>query len=219
MCEVEIENAISNLLTERPISDVLRKYLGYIKHIKKYEPSVIYDIGAGIGAFTKCTHLMFPESKIVLFDADEDNEKRYTGEDYNIVCLSNEKKEYKFYNNNDIPELNSYYKFTYSNNNDYKLLQTSTLTDVVNNKQIRYPDMIKINCCGAELDIIKGGINIIQKAKYLIVSMQNKEIFEKAPLISDVGPYIVNELGFVLEQILDPYGTGLYDYIFINKNI
>jgi hypothetical protein len=79
--------------------------------------------------------------------------------------------------------------------------------------------MIKINCCGSELDIIKGGISTIKKARYLIVSMQNKKIFEDAPLASEVGPYIIEHLGFELEQILDPYGSGLLDYIFINKNI
>ena len=215
----EIESVLTGLLTERPINDLLRKYLGYVKHIIKYEPMTIYDIGAGIGAFTKCCHLMFPEAKIVLFDANEDNEKHYTGEEYHIVCLSNEKGEKKFYNNTSIPELNSYYRYSNSSNSDYKLLEVDTLTNISNDKHIRYPDMIKINCCGSELDILKGGSLTIKKAKYLIVSMQNKEIFENAPLVSEVGPYIVEQLGFELEQILDPYGTGLYDYVFINKNI
>jgi hypothetical protein len=214
----DLEGSIIELLTERPTSDLVRKYLGYIKHIKKYEPNVIYDIGACIGAFSKLCHLIFPDAKVILFDADDSNEKRYTGEDYHIVCLSDTEGYRKFYNKSKIPELHSYYKSKYLED-DYKILETTTLTKIVHNKQFRYPDIVKINCCGAELDILKGGSSVIMKAKYLIVSVQNKEIFEKAPLVSEVGPYIVEQLGFTLEEIFDPYGTGLFEYVFINKNI
>jgi len=214
----DFEGMVSELLTERPISNMVRKYLGYLKHIKKYEPAVIYDIGAGIGAFTKLCHLMFPDSKVILFEADNVNEERYTGEDYNIVCLSDCIGERPFYNKSRIPEMHSYYKSQFLED-DSKLLSTTTLSKIVSDKHLSYPDIVKINCCGAELDIIKGGFHIIQKAKYLIVSSQNKEIFEKAPLASEVGPYIIEELGFNLEEILDSYGTGIIDYVFINKNI
>jgi len=215
----EIETVISGLLTERPISDLLRKYLGYIKHIKKYEPLTIYDIGAGIGAFTKCCHLMFPEAKIILVEADDCNEDKYTGEDYYIACLSDNEGERKFYNNTYIPELHSYNRYLNSDNYDYKLLETTTLDKLQRNKQFRFPDIVKIHCCGSELDIIKGGISIIKKAKYLFVSVQGKELFDNAPSSSEIGIYITEQLGFELEEILDPYGSGLYEYVFINKNI
>jgi len=218
---MEIQDAIDKILTERPISDLNRRYLGYLKHIQKLEPNVIYDIGSSIGAYSKFCHLLFPDSKVILFEADDYFVPRYEGEDYHIVCLSDEdNKEVKFYNDSllkDIKEIHSYYK-SGGLTEKYKTLTTRTLDNYVMDKMLSLPDIIKINTCGSELDIIKGGINTIKKAKYLIVKMQNDDTFNGAAQASVVGPYIMDQ-GFVLEEILDSFGTKVVDYVFKNKNI
>jgi len=218
--ESELKNIVTNLLTKNPISDLNRKYLGYLKHIQKFEPRVIYDIGASMGAYSKFCHLLYPDAKIILFEANNVYENNLIGEDYNIVCLSDEDKEVKFYNNPkniDNFEVSSYYKSTVVND-DFKILETKTLDNFVYNNGIAFPDLIKITCNGAELDIIKGGLHTIKRCKYLCVRLQNYELFEGAPTANIVGPFII-ELGFELQQILDTYGNRIVDYIFKNKNI
>jgi FkbM family methyltransferase len=213
-----IEIEVTRLLTEHPISDINRKYLGYLKHIRKFEPRVIYDIGAGIGAYSKFCHLLFPEARIILIDAEEDNSYRYVGEEYHIACLGKEDNtEIKFYNKTQSNELHSCYKTIFLQD-EFKILNTVKLDTFVKDKGLPFPDIIKICCCGSELDIMKGGEDIIKKTKYLVVNAQYKEIFIGAPFAKNIGPYVIS-LGFELEDILDSYGNGLVDYVFINKNI
>jgi len=221
--ESEIQNVVDSLLTRRPVNDLIRKYLAYLKHINKFEPLVIYDIGSSLGAFTKLCHLLHKDSKIYLFEADDVFEKEYNGEDYYIVCLGAENdKEVNFYNSpkyNDNNDVNSLYKCT-SLNDDFKVLKTRTLDSIVSEKSLRYPDLIKINCNGSELDIIKGGVDTIKKCKYLIVKMQTISFYEGAPLFNEVVKCFEDlDLEFEIIQILDPFGNGLVDYVFKNKNV
>ena len=56
------------------------------------------------------------------------------------------------------------------------------LNTVVKNNHFLLPDLIKMDVQGAELDIIKGGLDIINNAKYLIVELQDTEYNRGAPL-------------------------------------
>jgi len=216
-----MEDIITTLLTEKPIEQLPRRYFGYLKHIQKFEPRVIYDIGSHIGAYTKYFHILYPDAKVILFEANDVFIPKYNGEDYNIVCLSDEdNKEVKFYNNpkyKDNDEVCSYYKSNVVND-DFKILTTQKLDSLILYKGIRFPDMIKINCCGSELDIIKGGTNVIKQCKYLVVRLQNETFFEGAPTAKDIGTYIIS-LGFILEEMLDNFGNHFIDYVFKNNNI
>jgi FkbM family methyltransferase len=216
-----MEDIITTLMTDRPIEQLPRRYFGYLKHIQKFEPEVIYDIGSSVGAYTKYFHLLYPDAKVIMFEANDVFVPRYNGEDYNIVCLSDEdNKEVKFYNNpknKDNEEVCSYYKSIVVND-DFKIMTTQKLDSFVLYKGIRFPDVIKINCCGSELDIIKGGVNVVKQCKYLVVRLQNETFFECAPLAKEVGTFIMG-LGFVLEEMLDNFGTHFIDYVFKNINV
>jgi FkbM family methyltransferase len=216
-----MEDILRSLVTEKPIEQLPRRYFGYLKHIQKFEPLVIYDIGASIGSYAKFFHILYPDTKVILFEANDVFEPRYTGEDYHIVCLSDEdNKEVKFYNNpvnNDNFEVCSYYKSTVVKD-DFKLLNTTKLDTLVMKKGLMYPNMIKINCNGSELDIIKGGVETIKKCTYLIVRLQNYEFFREASIALVVGPYI-EDLGFKLEEMFNNYGNHFIDYVFKNNNI
>ena len=190
------------------------------KNIQKFKPSVIYDIGASIGSYAKFNHILFPDAKIILFEADDFFIPRYKGEDYHIVCLGDEDyKDITFYNetkNDGFPQAHSYYPSSVLNNDISKILKTTKLDTYVKENSLPKPDLIKINTSGSELDVIKGGVEIIKEAKYLIVNLQNTQTYYGAPIASDVGPYILS-LGFECEDMLDSYGNGFIDYVFKNK--
>jgi FkbM family methyltransferase len=216
----ELEQGLINILTEVPVTDVNRRYLAYLKKNKKFIPSVIYDIGASIGSYAKFNHILFPDAKIILFEADDFFIPRYKGEDYHIVCLGDEdNKEVTFFNetrHNGFPQAHSCFPSGFLNLNTFKTLKTCKLNTIVKEKSLPKPDLIKINVCGSELDIIKGGEEIIKEAKYLIVNLQNTYVYYGAPLAKEVCPYIMS-LGFECEDMLDSYGNGFIDYVFINK--
>jgi FkbM family methyltransferase len=219
--ESEIQTIVDNLLTHRPIDNLNRRYLGYLKHIKKYEAVNIFDIGSAWGAYSKYCNLLYPDAKTYLFEADSFYESKYSNMNYNIVCLGEEDdKEVKFYNNSaneNNPEVHSCYKSVVLKD-DFILLKTKKLDTLVIEKNLPIPDIVKISCNGSELDIIKGGLETIKFCTYLIVKIQNYELFEGAPVADVIGPYILG-LGFTLEQVLDCYGNRIVDYVFKNKNI
>jgi len=185
----------------------------YLLFLRKtgYNPKYFYDIGSSNQCWTKVISSIFPEVKCYTFDAHKPFNAEFP------ICLSNKDNEAViFYNHNE--HIKSYYLLTEKKSEDTELLYTIKLDTFVNEQSLEPPDIIKINCCGAEKDIIEGGIETIKKAKYLIVTLNNYEIFDDAPTAKITGPYI-QELGFNMINALDNNGLGLIDYVFKNKNI
>ena len=211
------EQVTDLLLEEKPLSSLQLRYLLFLQKIE-FKPSVFYDIGASHCAWSKAIKQIFPETTVVLFDASHKLGSLYEDDLHFFNCLSDEDgKEVNFYELSMDDRIKSYYKPKYCNDAP-TVLKTTKLDTLVNNNSLPEPTFIKINTCGSEYDIIKGGEETIKKAEYLIVTLQNEEIFAGAPTAHTVGPYI-ESLGFKLINVLDPLGTPLLDYVFKNKNI
>ena len=80
-------------------------------------------------------------------------------------------KNVKFYQNSEHPAGNSYYKEIGHKNSEiiypesnYSNEKTSTLSTIVKEFDFPMPDLIKFDVQGAELDIIKGSLDIINRA-------------------------------------------------------
>jgi len=205
------------LMEEKPLSSLELRYLLFLQKIG-FKPTVFYDIGASHCAWSKAIKQIFPETTVVLFDASHKLGSLYEDDLHFFNCLSDEDgKKVNFYEFELDDRINSYYKPKYCRDTPLKL-ETTKLDTLVNNNSLPEPTFIKINTCGSEYDIIKGGEETIKKAEYLIVTLQNEELFEGAPVAHKVGPYI-ESLGFKLINTLDPNGTSLLDYVFKNKNI
>jgi FkbM family methyltransferase len=178
----------------------LQKRLGYISNtwkiptdhvdfIKKLDinPKVIYDIGSCVLHWTNEVKQIFPYSEIILFEAMDEVEFLYKDYRYHLGVLSNSEKEIDFYQNLEHPGGNSYYR-EIGHPDSEKLFnksvkkKTSTLSSVVNKNKFPLPDLVKMDVQGCELDILKGGMDVINNAKYLIVELQHTNYNEGAPL-------------------------------------
>jgi FkbM family methyltransferase len=208
---------VTDYLKGEPQATLMIKYLLFLRRIG-FEPRVVYDIGAYNASWSNIIQEIFPDTRVILFDASLSNISHYSNKEYFTTCLSNEKKEVDFYELPNDKRVKSYYKPKTINNNSSIKITTDTLTEIINRYGLPYPDIIRINCCGAEKDIIEGGEEIIKKAKYLIVNLQNEELFNNAPLANITGPYI-NSLNFEIKNVLDLFNTPLIDYVFENKSI
>jgi FkbM family methyltransferase len=211
-----IRDTLEQLLTDRPISDLNRHYLKFIK--RSYEPMVLYDIGASNTAWTRFAQLIFPNATIYLFDANGEWVKSYQGKNYFEVCLGKDDESLvPFYNKSKYNHSRSFSCYKSDGmEDDFTITQTTTLDTFISLNNIPLPDIVKINTCGSEKDIIKGGENTIKNAKYLIVNLQNNDTWKGAPNASEVGPYI-QSLGFSLEDVLDSFGIPIVDYVFKKK--
>ena len=118
----------------------------------------------------------------ILFDGFSPYERLYKGYKYHIGILSDENdKVVKFYQNDFLFGGNSYYReIGYDNGSvfpeeNFLEKKTRTLDSIVEEKQFPYPDLLKIDVQGSELDILKGAKNVLKYVKYLIIELQNIE--------------------------------------------
>ena len=92
----------------------------------------------------------------------------------------------------------------YLENTNYKFLPerriTTTLKLIVP-KNVDY-DLIKMDVQGSELDIIKGGLDIIKKTKFLLLELQIFEYNKDAPMLSEVLTFL-KKINFDLVDIFD----------------
>ena len=163
----------------------------------------VLDIGAFKGEWTKTFKKYFPESNVLMIEANEDHEEdlKKVGE-YKIALLGEE----------DGKEVD-YYKAVgkIQTGNSIYLEQTTTEFKPVKKKTVRLPtligtnkhyDLIKMDVQGSELDIIKGALPIINNTTLLLLEVNLYQYNKGAPLIADVMDYI-SKLGFNLVDIVD----------------
>jgi len=178
-------------------------HVNYLLKLKNdgFEPKVIYDIGSCVLHWTNIVKKLWPNAKIILFDAFQPAEFLYSGYDYHIGVLSNvDNNIVKFYQNDYHPGGNSYYREIgcvhgdFFPVNKYIEMKTMTLDTIVKERGFPLPDLVKIDVQGAEIDIIKGGLNTINNAKRLIVELQHTEynqgalqVTESLPIIEGLG--------------------------------
>jgi FkbM family methyltransferase len=158
-----------------------------------FKPEVIYDIGACVLHWTRASKKVFPDAKYILFDAWEPAEPLYTEYDYHIGVLCDSERDVTFYQNDEMPYGNSYYReigtrvFPESTG---RIKHARSLDDIVRERGFPPPDLIKIDVQGAEKDIMKGGIETLKKAKYLIVEMQHTDYNKDAPHYDETGQWL-----------------------------
>ena len=209
---------VNDYLAGNPQTTMMIRYLLFLRRTG-FNPRVIYDVGAYNTSFANVVKEVFPDTRIILFDACKDNCEKMVGYEYYNCCLGDSSNEVDFYEVDD--KVKSYYKPTTHGSTPSDRITKSTiqkLDEVALKYGLPFPDLVRIDCCGSERDIINGGINTLFTTKYLIVNMQNEELFTGAPLAVTTGP-MIKSLGYVLKDVLDLYNTPLVDYVFENKSL
>lgn len=224
--EKEIENHIRYI---HSLDLLPHDHVEYLIHLKKcgFEPKVIYDIGSCVGHWEREAKKVWPNAKIILFDAlgllDFLYQEKFSDYDYHLGVLSSEDdKIVKFYQDPYNLGGNSYYREVGShcfNTPDhlYVYKKTKKLDTLVKERSFPLPDLIKMDVQGSEKDILEGALETLKTCKHLIVEMQCVDFNEGAPKVDVTGPYI-ESLGFMcIGNKFSDNGPDA-DYGFINKN-
>lgn len=178
-------------------------FLEFLEDKFKIKPQVIYDIGAAVLHFERHAKRIWPNAKIYCFDAFSPLEELYRNQkvNYQICCLSDvDDLEVKFYQNDMLFGGNSIFKEINDDvfpENQYVIKKTVTLDTLVNNKNIPYPDLIKIDAQSAELNILKGATQCLKCCSYLIVELQEIEYNKGGALKHEVIDYL-KSIGYML---------------------
>jgi FkbM family methyltransferase len=224
---LEIYHHLKNISLHRPIPIEHQNYLYKLKEEFNFSPKVIYDIGACVLHWTNISKEVWPNSKYILFEAMEESERLFKefNYEYQIGVLSDtDNKEVIFYKNTESPGGNSYYlenseysslaNDLYGNTNNQFKRKTMTLDTIRKNRNFPYPDLIKIDVQGCEIDILNGAKETIKNTKHLIVELQHVQYNIGAKLVEESIPIIEN-MGFKLISPKFAVNSADADYHFI----
>jgi FkbM family methyltransferase len=186
-------------------------------------PQVIYDIGACVLHWTNEAHRVWPDAQYYVFDAMDSVEFIYQEEGlrYHIGVLSDTERAVDFYQNDEHPGGNSYYLENaavnpeapaYFNEQHRRRLRTATLDSVVKQNGFPWPDLLKIDVQGAELDVLRGGAECLKHCNHVILELQVVEYNTGAPLRDTVINYMADQ-GFVCHGLFSNNGPD-GDYYF-----
>ncbi len=209
----ETQHRFIDLRNQRLLPTGHVNYLHKMKNDFDIKPKVIYDIGACVLHWTDEAKRVWNDATFIVFEAMKETEFLYKNEGllyHNEVLGSQDGSVVSFYKNVTHPGGNSYYRenidfnkeaLDYFPDSSKETRVTMTLDSVVEQRGFPYPNLIKMDVQGAELDIIKGATNILKYCNDLILELQVVEYNKNAPLRDEVIDYL-NSIGFYL------VGTG-----------
>lgn len=174
--------------------------------LNKYNLKSCLDIGAHVGNFYRELNSACKIEKWLLIEANKECEGQLStlGVPYKICLLSDTEKELIYYRNKHDKTCtgNSYYReLTHHYNDDNMIVEkilSATLESVVGDESY---DLIKLDTQGSEIDIMKGGISVLRRAKVVVVETSIKPYNFDAPLQNDVLLFMKNN-GFELVNVL-----------------
>jgi FkbM family methyltransferase len=201
-----------------------------LKHELGFVPRTILDVGAQIGDFYRECKQTWPDSQVMMIEATRECEPylKDTGGNYLIAVLSDEKKTIPFYKTK-LAETNTgnsvYKELTKAYSDDNLITEqrsTYTLDELYGAAEVF--DLIKLDTQGSEIDIMRGGSELIKNTTAIIIEVSNVEYNENAPLVDEVSEYM-ERIGFTYNMeigrsysndFLTTDGVIQRDYVFVN---
>ena len=180
-------------------------------------PKSILDIGAHTGQFHGWSKRVWPDVGVFMIEANplhKDTLNKLAmvnGDSSLIAALGDEVREVTFYTRSDKPQTegNSYYK-----EHNYwdipQLVQESKvilkrLDDIFEDDAVF--DLIKVDTQGSELDILKGGKNLVSRASAIILEVSYIEYNEGAHNQQETLDYM-EEIGFTQKMSIGEHYNG-----------
>ena len=235
MQKISIEKYIES---SSPIKNELRILFSKNKQL------LIFDIGSCEGEDSIRYSRLFPNSKICSFEALPKNQEKIKGnikkyEVTNIklftIALSDKKGFFDFYISSGQPPHDKNNSFWDYGNKSSSLLkpddkyqkhewlkfnkaikvQTDTLKDVCNHNNIKEIDFIHLDVQGAELKVLEGAGDIINKIKTVWLEVEKISLYKNQPLNIDIEKFFIKR-NFI--KIKDTTNKISGDQLYINKN-
>ena len=165
---------------------------------------IVYDIGAHRGAWTAGVRRSLPGARFFLFEANEGlaHALSKTGDSYFTAVLSSEERPVEFFGAGTSGD--SYFRELtdrYAAVPPTTRLAT-TLDQMIDKHSLPYPDFIKADVQGAELDVLTGGIKALNHAKLVLLECPILPYNLGAPKIDEYFSFM-DEHGFTVLQFVD----------------
>lgn len=187
-----------------------------------FNPEFVVDIGAYHGEWTSSFLEVFPNTTVLMIEAQRSKEMHLHKIchlnpkcRYQIELLSSEKgKSIAFYENETASHVVNY-------DEDNTVRIDSDTIDCVMEKEMLYPDFIKLDVQGHELEILKGGETTLKNAEFCLLEVSLLELSGEPSFATVID--FMDQRGFQAYDICQfmrrPFDHALYqvDLLFINK--
>lgn len=156
-----------------------------------FRPRRILDIGGNVGQFCVLCRSVWPEAHVTSIEANTHCIRSLStlADECHHAALSDSDRDVTFWTHdtNPVTQGNSYYQETLSifPHTVPVPMRTTTLASLLAGKEPY--DLVKLDTQGSELDIIRGGREIVRQAQYVLCEMQCPPASNAgAPLRADV---------------------------------
>ncbi|MBO9573120.1 MAG: FkbM family methyltransferase [Chitinophagaceae bacterium] len=177
--------------------------LKLIKTEVQTEQVVIYDVGGHIGTWAVLAKSIFPSSEVHVFEPlpiHWDILDKNIGKLPSVFvhrCALGSKNEVIQMHVTSSSDSSSLLPLTENMHHEYGQVQTALtdvevvrLDDYVKTKSIRFPQVIKIDVQGYELEALKGAIDVLEQVKYIILEVSFIELYKGQPLFKDIVTFL-----------------------------
>ena len=180
----------------------------------------IIDVGVEKG--TDFLVKKFPKANFFLVEANSsfygylENEflAKYKGKLFKVAA--GQKNQTKFFYQSG--PISSFFKRDNFKFNKKKLVKIKPLDEILNMEKISKNTLLKIDCEGGELDVLKGATKIIKKINYIIIELRLQKIKTYNP--SEIINFLYKN-NFQWKQVIKVYyakeGIDYIDILFENK--
>ena len=204
--------------------------------LKSLGLKTIIDVGAYIGAFAFAMRMILPDVQIYSFDPIEENISqinRNLGQWGNIqsfqTALGDRKGKVQF-NLNDfrasssVLEMDANHKIAFPETSHSRKVEVplARLDDFLPVMEIKTPVFLKVDVQGFELNVLKGGLEILKKTDYLLTEVTYQTLYKDQPLFGEIYKFLTaKEFEFAgnIDSLNSPKDGAILqsDALFIRK--
>lgn len=187
-----------------------------------FNPKRILDVGANTGQFAHKCHSIWPEAHVTSIEANPACEAwlSLVADEWHMALVSDSERDVLFWIDpeNRISHGNSYYRETlpFYPHDVSVPMRTTTLSELLKDREPY--DLVKLDTQGSELDVIRGGREIVMQAKYVLCEMRGAvESNENAPTRETVEAELAG-LGFGDGMLLEWWFPKEHPEMIVNED-
>jgi FkbM family methyltransferase len=182
----------------------------HISNLKKlgFNPDLVIDVGALFGEWTENVRQIFPEANFIMVEPQvaqkpylEGMTRKFSNVSVELTLVGDEEKEdVDFYI---MGSGSSIYQENTDCHREKVSLRMQTIETLIRTKYASPQKcFIKLDVQGAEIDVLKGAAQLLQKTEFILLEISTLNYNYRAPQFADVVIFM-KEQGFVLFDICD----------------